>query len=504
MFSRLLAQLRARKTLVVSVAAFAVLIAAVIVVPQLGGDSDKGVKLEAEPGEPGFVQEGASPLPGVTPTAVGTATAGPTAPGAGGTTAPGATSPTTGGAAPPPALKAGPIGNTRGVTATKIKIGVALPDLSAFAAISENFDVGDTREQMEAILDGWKRDGLLPVHGRTIEFVYREFDILSSQEEIAACQDFIEEEKVFAVVAGRFFEDGAECVTVRFKTPLVTIDSALQATYQRGAPYFFTIRPSLERLFKNWVRWADIGGHLKGKRIGLFYETENEDAVEVGIKKELARRGYKITEEVGAAGAGIGTSQDQVAVRRFQDADVNLVMLVVGGTSANNFMTFAESQDYHPTYIDTDVGEHTTDAATSIYPENQYDKTFAMTTTRIGEVRAGFRLPAATTKCVSNYERFSGKEIGPSTPETAEYNNTVVSCDMANAMFRGIQLAGRGLGHLSLVRALESVSNLPLAAHGDLTFTPGRHHGISAERTVQWARGCRCWKAFGSFRAFTL
>lgn len=428
--------------------------------------------------------------------------------GSGGTDA-GATGPgqTGGGAVPPGGGDGGggPGGGAvRGVTDDEIVIGVAYPDLAAFGRVSEDFNVGDQQEQMEAILDAWRRDGLVPVHGRDIRFVYREFDILSSDEKIAACNGFIKDDKVFAVIAGRFFGEGAECVTDRFDTPLVTVNSAPEAVYQRTAPYYFTLRAPWERLFRNWMHWADVGGHLRGKTIGLFYESEVRGPVATGIKDELRSRGYEIKEEVEAEGAGIGSSQDQLAVQRFRSSDVDLVMLVTGGTSAINFMTFAESQGYRPTYIDTDYGEHTTDAAASAYEPNQYDGTFAMSATRVGEVAAGMALPPETVKCVSDYESYSGRDVGPRSPETAEYNNIVVSCDMANVMLRGLQGAGRALDGTRLVQALEGVQGMPLAAHGNLSFGPGRHYGVTEQRTVLWSQECRCWTAQSAFVPFAL
>jgi hypothetical protein len=132
-----------------------------------------------------------------------------------------------------------------------------------------------------------------------------------------------------------------------------------------------------------------------------------------------------------------------------------------------------------------------------------------MTATTIGEIQAKMKLSGAATSCASNYERFSGKEVGPSSPESAEYNNVIVTCDVANAMLAGLRQAGRALGQLSLIRGLESVTNLPMAAHNALTFAPGRHYGAVTQRTVTYGADCNgvssnpgCWKAAGSFRPF--
>lgn len=392
----------------------------------------------------------------------------------------------------------------RGVTEDMVRIGVAYPDLAAFEQVSEDFAVGDQEEQMEAVLAAWRRDGLVPVHGRDVEFIFREFDIFSSDEKIAACNAFVKDDEVFAVIAGRFFDEGSECVAERFETPLITPNSAPESLYERTAPFYFTLRPPWEHLFRNWMHWADTGGHLEGKTIGLFYESEVRGPVTTGIKDELAARGYEIAAEVEGEGAGVGTSQDQLAVQQFRQNGVDLALLVVGGTSAINFMNFAESQAYRPTYIDTDFSEHTTDAAASAYPPNQYHGTLAMTATRVGEISAGMPVPPATGKCVSDYEEYSGEDVRPEGRETAEYNSVVISCDMANPMLQALIGAGRELTPGGLVDAFEGIEGTSLAAHGDLSFGPGRHHGVSQQRTVEWTRECECWKARGSFEPFAL
>ena len=53
----------------------------------------------------------------------------------------------------------------RGVTDTSVKIGVAYLDLGPVAYLGPEFDNGNVPQQWDAILDGWKRQGLLPVAG---------------------------------------------------------------------------------------------------------------------------------------------------------------------------------------------------------------------------------------------------------------------------------------------------------------------------------------------------
>ncbi len=395
-------------------------------------------------------------------------------------------------------------GTTRGVGDETLKIGIAVPDLGEFGTLSEEHDLGDVQEQFEAVLDGWRRNGRVPVHGRDVSFVYRSYDILSSEEKIAACQELIQEEKVFTVIAGRFFDEGAQCVAERFETPLVTYSPGLADVYERGAPNYFSLRPAFADMFANFVAWADVNGHFEGKTIGLYYEEETETDIETGIRQEMERRGYEIEEEVAAEGAGIGSSQDSVAVQRFQSAGVDLVLPLVGGSSAANFTRQAESQGYEPDYLTTDYGSVTTDAGTGLYEPNQWDGTFAMTTGRVGEVKAGMSLTQETQYCVSNYERYSGKDIGHESPESAEYDNLLITCDLSEVMLGGVERAGRTLGHKTVIQGLEATQGLAMARHGDLSYSPGRHWGVRNQRSISWSQDCGCWTAHGGFQPFAV
>src|SRR5439155_10431347 len=68
--------------------------------------------------------------------------------------------------------------SVRGVTPTTVKIGVALLDLGALRNLGPAFDNGNRQAHFDSILAGWKRAGLLPVAGRTVEFVYRSYNIV--------------------------------------------------------------------------------------------------------------------------------------------------------------------------------------------------------------------------------------------------------------------------------------------------------------------------------------
>ncbi|MCY4424806.1 MAG: hypothetical protein OXC06_17220 [Acidimicrobiaceae bacterium] len=374
-----------------------------------------------------------------------------------------------------------------------ITIGVAYPDVSAFATLNKKFSIGDPEQQAAAVLDGWRRDGLLPVNGTDIELVFRKYSIINSSDKLGVCTGFAQDDDVFAVVSGRDFTVGAECLASRFDIPTIDLMGASPSVYDR-APRLFTIRPSEAEVLRAYVQWADGQGLFDGATVGIFWDTRSEEAVDA-FKEAMAAAGHSIAAEVASDGEGIGSPQDQISVERFLAAGVDTAVLLVGTSSVTNFMHFAESQNYRPAYRSMEWASHIGDVAAGSLPQEQYDGTLAMTVSRVGEIAAGMPPNAETEACVSNYERFSGTDVARSSPETAEWAQILYTCDLMSVLLAGLQGAGDDLTRESLVASLESLEGFGLAAWGDLTFGPGDHSGVQQFRTVEWSAGCLCWTA---------
>ena len=374
-----------------------------------------------------------------------------------------------------------------------ITIGLAYPDISAFAILNDKFDIGDPEQQAAAVLDGWRRDGLLPVNGTDIELVFRKYSILSSNDKLGVCTGFAQDDDVFAVVSGRDFTVGAECLASRFDVPVIDLAGAPPSVYSR-APRMFTIRPDEAEVLSAYVQWADSQSLFDGATVGIFWDTRSEEAVDA-FKKAMDAAGYSIAVEVASDGAGVGSPQDQIAVERFIGGGVDAAVLLVGTSSVLNFMSFAESQNYRPAYRSMEWASQIGDVASGSLPQEQYDETLAMTVSRVGEIAAGTPLTAEAEACTANYERFSGQDIAPTSPETAEWAQILYTCDLMSVLLAGLQGAADDLTRESLVAALESLEGFPLAAWGDLTYGPGDHAGAQQFRTIEWSAHCLCWTA---------
>lgn len=388
-------------------------------------------------------------------------------------------------------------GDVRGVSGDTVRLGIGVLDIGALSHLGPSFDNGDGEEHMKAWLEGVRRDGLLPVHGRDLEFTYRRYAPagIDPGSQRSACVGFIDEDEVFAVLAGSNYQEGAECVAREFGTPLITSDGVEEEAYQRSHPNLFTFMMSETRLLKNWIHWAHHGGHFDGETLGLYYGTDarQQRLVKNAIKPQLAALGYELAAEH-TTSQPLGGPQDAVAVQKFDTAGVTVAMLL---TSKAGFQQQAQARGYQPTYIESDFLSGTTNTATSTYPEDQWDGTLGMTGMRYGEWKAGMPQSERARKCVEYYEEYSGNRIDPNERE-AEWIGMNKLCDSGWAVLAALEHAGRDLTPQSFIAGLESLTDFELGVHLDVTFAGDRHHGTNVQRTVRWTRDCRCWKALGS------
>ncbi|MDX1449956.1 MAG: hypothetical protein R3246_12930, partial [Acidimicrobiia bacterium] len=291
------------------------------------------------------------------------ATVGPVAPG-------GTVAPTTGSGTPGPGSggSGGGVGTltVQGVSDDTIRVGIGVPDLGVLAALGPNYDFGDPEDHMNALLEDWRERGLVPVHGRDLEFYPRTYDIVGTEQQLAACQGWVNDDKVFAVIAVQQFWAHGECV-VEAGVPLITTMMYYADTYRPDSGHLiFDLSPTTERFLRNWVHWMHDQGILQGKTIGV-YRPIGRDAIPITdtMIPELNKLGYEVAVEVTTDNHATGSPQDGVAVRRFasHDPPVDLALLMASAINITNFMQQADAQI--PRYgLSTRVENHMLPAVT--------------------------------------------------------------------------------------------------------------------------------------------
>jgi hypothetical protein len=382
-----------------------------------------------------------------------------------------------------------------------ITVGFAWPDLSAFSAVNEAFGVGDPEEQILAVAEALHNDGTLPINGVDVEFVTASYSAIAAEERITVCQQFGEEDQVFAALGHRDFAEGAECLAQRFNVPTIGVNQAAEAAYAQAGPNFFTVKPNETEILTSFAQWGIDNGYFEGKTIGLYWESQASAAVEA-MKEVLTGAGITITSEVESSGQGeVGAQQDALAAQRFQADGVDLVIPVVGSSSIINFTGAANDQGYTPDYLEMDWASHMSDVATAAYAPGQYADVPALASVRAGDLSVG--LEEEAEKCLSDFEAFSGKTIERESPEqSGEFTNILITCDLANLMVEALRIATEGgeeLTQESYQAAIEQISDFSGAYWDSIGYSADDHSGADTGREVRWNPDCPCWEPEGEF-----
>ena len=381
------------------------------------------------------------------------------------------------------------------VPARIVRIGVAFPDLEAFAVLNPEFGIGDPEAQALAVVDQWVREGLLP-EGIGVELVFGKYNIISDSAKLGVCTAFAQDSDVFAAVSSVSFTVGAECLATRFQIPVIDADGAPPSLYQRGAPWFFTLRADHAKHLRSYAQWA-IDNGLFNNRVGLYYETRLDEGVEA-MRELVAAAGLEIVSETATSGEGVGSPEDPIAVQRFIVDGVEVVLPLVGGSSLAGVLGFSESQGYRPVYLSTDYGEQTADVQAKTLPAEQFDGAMAVTMKRAGEIAAGMVNEEAEA-CLSNYERYSGTDIERRAPESGEFASILRTCDLLSLVLAGLHGAAADLTRESFVAALETSGDFTPAGVGPGSFGPDDHSLVDHYRAIRWDAGCPCWVAVSDF-----
>ena len=382
------------------------------------------------------------------------------------------------------------------VPARIVRIGVAFPDLAAFAVLNPEFGIGDPEAQALAVVDQWIREGLLP-EGIGVELVFGKYNIISDSAKLGVCTAFAQDSDVFAAVSSVSFTVGAECLATRFQVPVIDADGAPPSLYQRGAPWFFTLRADHGKHLRSYAQWAIDSGLFDGRNVGLYYETRLDEGV-AEMRDQIAAAGFEIASETATSGEGVGSPEDPIAVQRFISDNVEVVLPLVGGSSLAGVLSFAESQGHRPLYLSTDYGEQTADVSAKPLPAEQYHGTLAMTMKRAGEIAAGMVNQEAEA-CLSNYERYSGDDIERRAPETGEFASILRTCDLLSLVLAGLHGAAADLTRENFVAALENAGEFTPAGVGPGAFSPSDHSLVDHYRAIRWNADCPCWTAVSDF-----
>jgi hypothetical protein len=202
-----------------------------------------------------------------------------------------------------------------GVTATTIKLGIAMVD---FDCIKAFVDEARPKQQAayQAFVDDINEHG--GISGRTIVPVYKTVCPIGTTEGLAACTSFSDDSNVFAVIGefGQITNDVPLCVTKQHNRPLITY--GLSQEMIDKAPPGLLVTPDIlpDRRVKVIVSLLKSRHTLDGKKVAVLADSNAQQRVDAIIKPALSAMGL----EQGSPGILTITGADTTAAQSQLDS----------------------------------------------------------------------------------------------------------------------------------------------------------------------------------------
>lgn len=435
------------------------------------------------------------PLPGATAAAGGSGL--PV--GTSGTTGGSAGSGTSGAAAPGPVATRGAGGSGAltssdvGVTATTIKLGVVLLDLSALTPLGlglDNYEVSTQRAAFDVyIADANKKGGLF---GRRIIADYATLNPLDSNGSASApaiCRKFTEDDKVFAVTG--YAGDAATCAAVQYRTPAIFNLGTLKESYTKSHNYLVGGSPTLERIAQDWAGFLVDKLNLSKAKIGVLSSNIQPSVGPAGVAvATLKALGHPVTYWKKLDSSG-DASQLAVAVQQFRAAGVDTVMLFTDFVTALQFVQNADNQNWKPQYLTSDFGTLSSNGLVKNMSSG-FDGAIAVTGA-VSEPPVVQPEPAVDRSCRTEYNSAaSGKDFA-----WGEESPIYPICMMMRILVHGLTGAGPTLTRAGLVDTIQHLGALELPSFGQGTFAPTKTDFGDQIRPLVWHYSCKCYASAG-------
>jgi ABC-type branched-subunit amino acid transport system substrate-binding protein len=230
-----------------------------------------------------------------------------------------------------------------GVTASTIKLGVALVDFNCIKQFVDSIRVN--QEQVYgAYIDDINAHG--GIAGRKIVPDFKTFCPIGSNGTVTLCTQFTDDDKVFAVI-GNFTDssnDGSSqtCIAKKHNTVLITfgLTQAIMSLSPPGMIVYPGTTP--ERADKVLIDLLQKEGTLKGKKVAVLAEASSQKGVKSSILPGLKRIGVPTgtTAYVSISGSDTTAAQSQLAsfIERWKSENVNALYVTGQDVASQQFM----------------------------------------------------------------------------------------------------------------------------------------------------------------------
>lgn len=423
--------------------------------------------------------------------------------------APGST-PAAAGASDPAAGTGGPsesgtpvqlTASDQGVSETEIKVGFLVPSIAGLGSTGAAATGArtDSDEYIKAFVDHVNKNG--GVAGRKVTYVTAEADPVNASSQQAACIKLATDEKVFAVFDTASTLGVAQNCYAQKGVILTTTASQTNSeqNFQRNGGMLASSGASQNRVLRNWTDLALAAGYIgpgKGK-LGIL-STEcapDPEAIDGDFKPYLKERGVAHVDV--RLSCDLATAQQQVsgAVLQFRQAGVDRVLPSAIFVTVNNFLQAAESQQYRPTYLCSDMWGMCLDVFTGNFPAAQWHGAKGFTFSHSGADKAGAALSPAVQRCSKILTEAGLPGV---TEQMGKDSGAVAHCDSFFLWVTAMRNAPPNPRRADFPAALTAVGESWESAYaGRATFRPGKFNGGDDYAPVTWGRDCSCYAQTG-------
>lgn len=408
-----------------------------------------------------------------------------------------------------PSRAGGPVRLGKGVTATTVKIGMIYsPNLNDAQESTgqENLKTGDAKAQQKALVDQINRTGGLA--GRKV--VLDAYPISATTPDAeqafnAACEHFVQDAKVFAVMTA-----GPESFGVCLeKGGVLHLGSDLTAaTSQSTALRPHGLRPAgitMEDSARMLVEGLAQQGYFKDSVVGVitFDSKPHKDAVDKVMIPALERIGHPAKERAyvqsprGLKDYGSMSSSISAAVLQFRSANVTHVIIFDQQGRITTFFTpAAENQGYNPRYGFTSQAGFQVGLTGGGVSRKQ-----ATNAAGIGWLPV-FDVPVDRKKLSPGARRCADFFTAKGMPATGE-NAMVIQqfqCQDAWLLDTVMDRLTSAVTREAFIQLAETTDSFLTAANHGIGFDARNHDGVRLVRNVGWDEPCGCFRYVGGDR----
>ncbi|MEI7623967.1 MAG: ABC transporter substrate-binding protein [Actinomycetes bacterium] len=387
-------------------------------------------------------------------------------------------------------------GDTTGVTATTVKIGVAVSDLDGLRAagisLAPALTTTNLSKRVTSFFDDWNAAG--GINGRQVEAVVMTWDPVKPATAQKVCDDATINTPVFAFMnTNGMGAKYIECIAAA-GVPTFFGDVAPQSAHDTG--WLTSISPSAELNASAGVNAAIKSGQIaKGAPVGVLSGNGPEHVAAVAAAKTaLEANGNKITvAQINTlqGDPGIQNTESAAAVNTFKAAGITNAVIALQFTASGGFWDNAGGNNWQFTFLDVASSMCTAYGAKSLKPSAVGGICFTVfgdSTTSDGKIRPETDFEKA---CRAQFDKISVNDFGgvksyvgvPSGETRTLPDGTKVSsdappneCTLSNVVKLGLEKAGKNLTRESFMKAVRGLGDLPVAlgSNGKGSQAPGK------------------------------